>query len=86
MIQHVVENIGIAGEYVFIVQKEHYERYSLKYILKLIKPDCKIFTDGLTEGAACTTLLAKELINTEGPLIICNSDQWIVGPQSFHRL
>ena len=37
MIQHVVENIGIAGEYVFIVQKEHYERYSLKYILKLIK-------------------------------------------------
>lgn len=78
MIQHVVENIGIDGRYIFIVQKEHYEKYSLKYILKLIKPDCEIIiTEGLTEGAACTTLLAKDLVNTDDPLLITNSDQWI---------
>ncbi len=78
MIQHVVENIAIDGKYIFIVQKEHYEMYSLKYILKLIKPDCKIIiTDGLTEGAACTTLLAKDYINNKNKLLIANSDQWI---------
>lgn len=78
MIQHVIENINIKGKYIFIVQKEHYEKYSLKYILKLIKPDCEIIiTDGLTEGAACTTLLAKEFINKNEPLLIANSDQWI---------
>ena len=78
MIQRVVENINLDGKYIFIVQKEHYEKYSLKYILKLIKPDCEIIiTDGLTEGAACTTLLAKDLIDNDNPLLIANSDQWI---------
>jgi dTDP-glucose pyrophosphorylase len=31
----------------------------------------------LTEGAACTVLLVKDLINNENPLIIANSDQYI---------
>ena len=31
----------------------------------------------LTKGAACTTLLAKKLINNDNPLIIANSDQFI---------
>ena len=78
MIQHVVDNINLDGKYIFIVQKEHYEKYSLKYILKLIKPDCEIIIiESLTEGAACTTLLAKELIDNDQPLLIANSDQWI---------
>jgi len=33
--------------------------------------------EGITEGAACTTLLAKEFINNDSPLIITNSDQFI---------
>jgi dTDP-glucose pyrophosphorylase len=31
----------------------------------------------VTEGAACTTLLAKELIDSDAPLLIANSDQYI---------
>jgi dTDP-glucose pyrophosphorylase len=31
----------------------------------------------MTEGAACTTLLAKEFINSDAPLVIANSDQYI---------
>ena len=78
MIQRVVENIGLEGNYIFIVQKEHYEKYELESFLKTLKPDCKIVVvDGLTEGAACTTLLAKDLINVETPLLIANSDQWV---------
>ena len=33
--------------------------------------------EGITEGAACTTLLAKEIINNDNPLIIANSDQFV---------
>jgi dTDP-glucose pyrophosphorylase len=78
MIQVVVENLNIEAHFIFLVQKEHYEKYNLKYVLQLISPGCDIIqVDGLTEGAACTTLLAKELINDENPLLIANSDQYI---------
>ena len=78
MIQLVVENLNIDAEHIFIVQKEHYERYNLQYLLNLISPNCKIVqVDGVTEGAACTTLLAKEYINNDEPLLTANSDQFI---------
>ena len=78
MIQVVIENLNIDAEHVFIVQKEHYEKYNLKNLLNIISPNCKIVqTEGITEGAACTTLLAKEYFNDDKSLIIANSDQFI---------
>ena len=78
MIQVVVENLNIEANYIFIVQKEHYEKYNLKYLLNLIAPNCKIVqVDGITEGAACTTLLAKEYIDNDAPLVMANSDQFV---------
>lgn len=78
MIQLVVENLNIEANYTFIVQTEHYEKYNLKYLLNLIAPNCNIIqVNTLTEGAACTTLLAKEIIDNDSPLIISNSDQYI---------
>jgi len=47
-------------------------------LLPLITPNCEIVqVENVTEGAACTTLLAKEFINNDEPLIIANSDQVI---------
>tara|TARA_R110000796_G_scaffold195034_1_gene311488 strand:- start:4136 stop:4849 length:714 start_codon:yes stop_codon:yes gene_type:complete len=78
MIQKVVENLNIEGRFIFLVQKDHYERYALKYLLPLIAPGCEIIqVDGVTEGAACTTLLAKKFIDNDTPLITANSDQFI---------
>ena len=78
MIQTVVENINIDARHIFIVQKKHYEQYHLKNLLSAIAPNCEIIqVDGMTEGAACTTLLAKELINSEEPLLMANSDQFV---------
>ena len=78
MIQKVVENLDLDGRHIFIVQKEHYEKYALNYLLKLISPGCEIVqVDGITEGAACTTLLAKQFIDNDAPLITANSDQFI---------
>ena len=47
-------------------------------MLNLITPGCKIVeVEGVTEGAACTTLLAKEFIDSNEPLVIANSDQFV---------
>lgn len=78
MIQVVIENLNIKANYIYIVQKEHYEKYNLKFVLNLITPNCKIVqVNHLTEGAACTTLLAKEYINNDKHLLIANSDQYV---------
>ena len=78
MIQVVVDNINIEANYIFIIRKEHYEKYNLKYMLEMISPNCKIVqVDHLTDGAACTTLLAKEYIDNNEQLLIANSDQWV---------
>ena len=78
MIQVVIENLNIKANFIYIVQKEHYEKYNLKYLLNLITPNCEIVqVDGITEGAACTTLLAKEYINNNKHLLISNSDQFV---------
>lgn len=78
MIQAVVENLNIKARYIFIVQVKDYEKYNLYFLLNLIAPGCEIVqVSGLTEGAACTTLLAKEFIDSEKSLLIANSDQII---------
>ena len=78
MIQFVVENLGFKANYIYIVRKEHYEKYNLQYLLNLITPNCKIVqVDHLTEGAACTTLLAEEYIDNDKMLLIANSDQYV---------
>lgn len=77
MIQVVVENLNIKANFIYVVQKEHRKKYNLDTLLNLITPNCKIVeVDGITEGAACTALLAKEYINSENPLFFSNSDQF----------
>jgi NDP-sugar pyrophosphorylase family protein len=78
MIHRVVENIGLSGHYIFLVLKEHYNKYCLQYLLPLICGNNKcdiIVVDQVTEGAACTVLLSKDFINNDEELLIANSDQ-----------
>jgi dTDP-glucose pyrophosphorylase len=80
MIQMIVENLSFDSPHTFIVQKLHSEKYNLNSLLPLIVKanNTNIITvDSVTDGAACTTLLAKELINNDNPLIIANSDQYV---------
>jgi dTDP-glucose pyrophosphorylase len=73
-----VNNIGIEANYIFVVQKEHREKYNLDTMLSLITSGCKIVeVDGITEGAACTALLAKKYIDNDEPLFFANSDQYV---------
>lgn len=78
MIQKVIDNLNIDANFIFIVQKEHYEKYNLKSYLNLMVPGCQIVLAGeIRNGAAWDTLLAKDLINSDRHLLIVNSDQFV---------
>jgi HAD superfamily hydrolase (TIGR01509 family) len=77
MISWVVDNLAVPGaRFVFVIRADYPE--TCKDHLRSIAPGCSILVvDKVTEGAACTVLLAKDLINNDTPLLIANSDQFI---------
>lgn len=80
MIQVVINNIKpkTKHRFIFLCLKEHIDTYKIDEKLKEWAPECKIVVvDKVTEGAACTVLLAKKYINNKDSLMIANSDQWI---------
>ena len=88
MIKAAIDSLNISGNYIFVVQKDHYSKYNLFNILNDIVPDCQIVqVNGLTDGAARTTLMAKDFINNDNPLVIANSDQIVEwDPNKFLEL
>jgi len=79
MIQCVVENLDFDANYIFLVRDEHLKEYNIESVLKFVtngRYDI-VSVDRLTEGAACTALLAKDLIDCDEELLIANSDQII---------
>tara|TARA_Y100001972_G_scaffold128324_1_gene188546 strand:- start:1196 stop:1912 length:717 start_codon:yes stop_codon:yes gene_type:complete len=90
MIQTVVENLDYDAEYIFLARKEHLETYvGLRSTLdRITNGKFKIVeVDQLTEGAACTALLAREHIDNDEDLLIANSDQFIeYSPENFKTL
>lgn len=81
MIEVVIENLKLKTphKFIFICQRDHYEKYDLHNILKNATSNNfdVILINGITQGAACTALLAKKYINNEQELLIANSDQFI---------
>ena len=80
MIKVIIENLRPASKhrFIFICQQAHIDAYGLTEKLSTWSPGCEIIgLDGLTEGAACTVLAAKEFIDNKSPLMIANSDQYV---------
>jgi dTDP-glucose pyrophosphorylase len=80
MIQLVIDNLRPARphRFIFLCLAEHIERYGLAPRLREMAPGCEIVSvDAVTEGAACTVLLARGLVDHPRPLMIANCDQWI---------
>ncbi len=77
MIGWVVDSLNLDCEYIYLFQKSHLDRYNIKQMVNLLTPKNQVIeVDGITEGAACTALLAQNLINDDKPLFIINSDQY----------
>lgn len=89
MIERVINCFNnVDADYIFIVQQHHIDKYDIDKKLNLIKPNSIIISTGagVTEGAACTVLLATEFINNDRPLIVVNSDnliEWGVNLDEF---
>lgn len=80
MIEYVTKNIkpNCEHRFIYICQEEHLNKYGLAEALKKMSPGCEIITiDHITEGAACTVLLAEKFINNDDALMIANSDQFV---------
>ena len=79
MIEWVIDNIRPARShrFIFLALEEHLDRYpSVPAKLKDLCPDCEIVpVKAVTEGAACTVLLARDYIDNDDALMIANSDQ-----------
>lgn len=80
MIEVVVENLRprMPHRFVFICQRQHLENFGLRSLLGRVAPGAEIIgIDGVTEGAACTVLLAAQFIDSDAPLMIANCDQYV---------
>ena len=80
MIEYVVKNIQPKEEcrFIFICLQDHLKKYNLRERLEKLAPTCAVVAvDQVTEGAACTVLLAQEFIDNEDPMMIANSDQYV---------
>lgn len=80
MIKVVIDNLCPLEphRFIFICQRAHVVAYGLHEKLNAWAPGCVLVQlDGLTEGAACTVLAAKDLIDSDAALMIANSDQYV---------
>jgi dTDP-glucose pyrophosphorylase len=87
MIEVVVRNLSPSepARFVFLCQAEHLRTYAFAEGLRQAAPGCEIVpVDGITEGAACTVLLAEAAIDPDDVLVIANSDQWVDRTMDTH--
>ncbi len=79
MIEFVLGTLPKADEFIFIVRTEHEKQFGLTKMLDRITNyrATVITTDKVTEGAACSALLARDLLMDDTPLLIANSDQYV---------
>lgn len=80
MIRLVIENMRPAQphRFIFICQQAHVAAYGLQDKLSQWGgPGALVVAiDGVTQGAACTVLAAREHIDDDHPMMVVNSDQW----------
>ncbi|WP_236033887.1 glycosyltransferase family 2 protein [Belnapia mucosa] len=80
MIRLVAENIRPSRphRFIYVCQQAHMREHGLRERLLAWTPGAEIIeTDGLTEGAACTVLLARRFIDNGDALMIANADQYV---------
>ncbi len=82
LVWHVIEKLGplvrAGARLIFPSATTTMCVITLDSVLKLLAPDAGVReVHGETAGAACTALLAVDLIDTAEPLVIVNGDQLI---------
>ncbi len=80
MVQRAIESVPWVphSDFIFIARKDHEDKYGLVTKLrKLLGKNIKVvYTPDVTEGAACTVLLARDLINNDEDVLIMDTDHY----------
>jgi len=80
MVRVVIDNLRPKGphRFIFINLEENLAGHGIDKLLREWAPGCvNITIDRVTEGAACTVLLARQYIDNDDALMIANCDQWV---------
>jgi len=82
LVQKVLEKFlpirGFTSRNICVLMRDENVKFHTGSIIKLVDPEAVVIElKSETSGAACSALLAVDLINSEEPLIITNGDQLI---------
>jgi NDP-sugar pyrophosphorylase family protein len=80
MIEAVVRNVrpSCPHRFIFVALQEHLDHLGMRQALERAAPgSIVVAVRQVTEGAACTVLLARDYIDNTDPLMLANSDQWV---------
>lgn len=80
MIRRVIDNLRPRREhrFIFLCLAEHLRDHDLAGQLRAWAPNSRIVpVETVTEGAACTVLLASSLIDGDDPVMVANCDQLV---------
>lgn len=78
MLDHVIGNVTPRGAKVHLLLREEHLRDEAAEAARLAAAGHKLHhVDRLTEGTACTLLLARAAIDNDQPLLVANSDQLV---------
>ena len=82
VIQHAIESVrsltGADGRLILLLRREENLRFHTDSVARLLAPEVRVREiSGTAAGAACSALLAIDLIDEDAPLVIANGDQVI---------
>ncbi len=82
MVERAVQSLGIPGQYIFvrrIYDNDEWNQQLFEALYRAVehygRPPVVLNLTYVTEGPACSALIAKEYINNESPLVLTNCDQ-----------
>lgn len=79
MILQAINGMPPSEKWIFLCRKEHLENHKIDKTIKKEIPNAQIMkVEKLTEGQACTCLLAKDVIDKKEPLFIGACDNGMV--------
>jgi dTDP-glucose pyrophosphorylase len=82
IVRHVIEHLAplldATNHLTVMVRRDENAKYYIGAVVNLLCPAASVLeVQGETSGAACTALLAVDLIDNQDPLVIINGDQLI---------
>lgn len=86
MFMAAIRSFPRSDRYLLVCQKEFVRRYSFQKQVEQYLSSCEVLTvDGLTEGQACTCLVAEDRMDPNDMLMISSCDYQLVYDEEAHQ-